>query len=94
MEKLHVSLMKYEQDLYEGAGVEVISKENFLGPDIVIMAVEEMFGWECGGHFLGDALEEWLSQPSETRKPIKLEDLERKWKNQELEIAELVKRDR
>lgn len=93
MEKLNRLLLKYQNQLYKDAGVDVAADTDGIDPNVVLMALEEMFDVEGGGQNLGDALEDWLSLPPKKRKPIQFADLKAKWDAEKQEIFDMVKRD-
>jgi hypothetical protein len=93
MEKLDLLLLKYQKQLYKDAGLEVSADTDSIDSTVVLMALEEMLGVECGGHNLGEALEEWLSLPRKKRQPMPFADLKAKWDAEKQEISAMVEKD-
>lgn len=93
MDNLNLLLSKYQKQLYEDGGVEVSSDTDTIKPSVVLMALEEMLGVECGGHNLGGALEQWLSLPPKKRNPVQFADLKAMWDDQQQEISAMVEKD-
>lgn len=65
---------------------------NAIEPSVVLIALEEMLGVDCGGENLGEALEHWLSLPPKKRKPMQFAELKKKWDAQEQEMLAMVER--
>lgn len=93
MDKLDLLLLKYQKQLLKDAGVDVANDTDTVDPNVVLTAIEEMLGVECGGCHLGEALEEWLSLPPKKRQPMQFADLKAKWDADKQEIEALVERD-
>lgn len=93
MDNLNLLLSKYEKQLYEDSGVEASRDADTIKPSVVLMALEEMLGVECGGYNLGDALEQWLSLPPKKRQPVQFADLKAQWDAQQQEISAMVEKD-
>jgi hypothetical protein len=93
MDELNFLLFKYQKQLYKDAGLEVPVNADVIEPSVVLMALEEMLGVECGGDNLGEALEQWLSLSPKKRKPMQFADLKAKWDAQKQEILAMVERD-
>jgi len=93
MDKLNLLLLKYQEQLQKDAGIEATADANVIEPSVVLIALEEMLGVDCGGENLGEALEQWLSLPPKKRKPMQFADLKKKWDAQEQEMLAMVERD-
>jgi hypothetical protein len=93
MDNLNLLLRKYQKQLYKDGGVEVPGDTDTIDPNVVLMALEEMLGVECGGQYLGDTLEQWLSLPPKKRKPVQFADLKAKWDAEQQEISTMVEKD-
>lgn len=91
MDKLNLLLLKYQEQLQKDAGIAATA--NVIEPSVVLIALEEMLGVDCGGENLGEALEHWLSLPPKKRKPMQFADLKKKWDAQEQEMLAMVERD-